>query len=243
MREVALVTGASRGIGKEIALELAPAYPVVVNFAHDDVAAKEVVGLIEDAGGEAIAVRCDVGDPVQVEEMFAVIDRDFGTVTALVNNAGRRRDASSLTMSDEAFVEVLTVNLVGPFLCSKQALRRMLPKRRGHIVNVASVAGLRGSPGQANYSASKAGLIGMTRTMAVEVGKRGITVNAVAPGLVETDLTAELSEAQVDGLLKQTPLGRPTTAREVARAVSFLCSPQATSINGSVLVIDGGMTA
>lgn len=241
--KVALVTGASRGIGREIALALARSHPVIVNFAHDDVAAKEVVTEIERSGGAALAIRCDVSDPEQVEEMFAAIENGFGHVGILVNNAGLRRDGSSLTMSDAAYMDVIATNLYGPFLCMKHALRPMLAARWGRIVNVSSVAGLRAAPGQVNYAASKAGLIAMTRTVAAEVGRKGITVNAVAPGLVETDLTAGLSERQLEALIGRTPLGRACTAQEIAAAVAFLCSEQAASTNGSVMVIDGGMAA
>lgn len=242
-KRVALVTGASRGIGKQIALELGREHHVVVNYLGSDVAAKEVAEMISTEGGSASTLQCDVGHPGEVDEMFAQIATGLGPVSILVNNAGVRSDGSCLTMSDAAFMQVLETDLFGPFLCMKRALRSMLETGWGRVVNLSSIAGLRAAPGQINYAASKAGLIAMTKTAAAEVGRKNITVNAVAPGLVDTDMTSGLPEERISDLLARTPTRKATPSEEVAAVVGFLCSERAASINGSVVVIDGGLTA
>ena len=241
---VALVTGASRGIGRAVAIELAASgRPVAVNYASREQDAKGAVEAVERAGGEAIAVRADVSQPDDVARMFREVEDAFGPVAVLVNNAGVRADGLALRMSEDAWDRVLKTNLYGTFWCCKRALRSMLRARFGRIVNVASVAGLHGSPGQANYAAAKAGVIALTKTLAREVGSRGITVNAIAPGLIATELTQTLSEQQWEQLVSSVPQGRAGTPEDVARTVAWLCSPAGDYVNGSVYVIDGGMTA
>ena len=242
--QVALVTGASRGIGRAVVLALArTGRPVAVNYRSSETEAKETLALAEEAGGKGLCVQADVGEAAEVDRCFKEIEAAFGPVGVLVNNAGIRIDGLSVTLSDDAWDRVLRTNLYGTFACCRRALMGMVRARWGRIVNIASVAGLRGSPGQANYAAAKGGIIALTRTLAREVAGKGVTVNAVAPGLVSTDLTSELSEKQLDRMLSQIPQGRAGTAEEVASLVSFLCSDAASYITGSVFVADGGMSA
>lgn len=241
--QVALVTGGSRGIGRAIALELSQRCRVAVNYHADDVAAKATVNEIEDRGGVAYAFRADVAETDEVGSMFEAVERAFGPVNVLVNNAGIRRDGLGIAMRPEQFHAVVATVLLGTFNTTSRALRSMLQQRSGCIVNIASVAGLRASPGQVNYAAAKAGVIALTKTFAAEVGRKGIRVNAVAPGLVSTDMTADLPQAQRSALIDATPARRAGTPEEVAAAVAFLSSPQASYINGSVMTIDGGLTA
>lgn len=244
MSEVALVTGGSRGIGRAIAEALASdGYAVAVNFISNEGAAKDTVESIEAAGGKAIMVQADVSDSEKVEAMFAEIEERLGSVVALVNNAGVRADGLALGMKDEAWRRVIDTNLFGTFACTRRALRPMLKARKGRIVNITSISGMHASPGQANYSAAKAGVIGLTKTIAAEVAGKGISVNAVAPGLIATDLTSNLNDKQVDAIQGRVPAKRIGTPEDVASLVSWLCSDKASYIMGVVYPVDGGLTA
>ncbi len=240
---VALVTGGSRGIGRAICVALAPSHAVAVNYSTSPEDAKETASLVEAAGGEAFTVRADVSDPTRVGAMFDEVEDALGPVSVLVNNSGIRRDGLALRLSDDDWQDVIDVDLSGAFYCTRRALRSMVRARSGRIVNVASVAGLQGNVGQANYCAAKAGLIGLTKAVAREVAKKGVTVNAVAPGLIETDLTTSLPETRLDEIVAGIPAGRAGTVDEVAQIVSFLCSESGSYMNGAVLVADGAMTA
>ncbi|HYM54869.1 MAG TPA: 3-oxoacyl-ACP reductase FabG [Solirubrobacteraceae bacterium] len=236
----ALVTGASRGIGSAIACALAAdGWPVGVNFRATEDAARETVRRIEADGGRALAVRADVTVPEELERLFGTLEERFGRVLVLVNNAGVRADDLALSLTDEDWGRVLETNLTGAFRATRRALRGMIRERFGRVVNVASVVGPRANAGQANYAAAKAGLIGMTRTIAVEVARRGVTVNAIAPGLIDTDMTADL-----DGeLLSGVPARRAGRPEEVAACARFLASEQAGYVTGSTLYVDGGLAA
>lgn len=240
----ALVTGGSRGIGRATSLALARrGFAVAVNYRTHPDEAKETLQEIERSGGEGIVVEADVRDAGEVEAMFARVEDAFGSVGVLVNNAGVRTDALGARMTLEQWSGVLDTNLTGAFVCTRRALRAMIRERWGRIVNVASVAALRGSPGQANYSAAKAGLVGLTRSLAREVARKNVTVNAIAPGLIQTDLTASLSADQRQRLVDEIPMGRAGRADEIAELAAFLSSDEAAYITGAVVVADGGMTA
>ena len=238
--QVALVTGASRGIGAAIAKELAAAgATVVVNYASSPAAAEAVVAEITAAGGQAWAHQANVADEEQVDGLVkAVLDRE-GRLDVLVNNAGITRDGLLMRMKSADWQSVIDLNLTGVFLCTRAVSRAMLKARSGRIINITSVVGLMGNPGQANYSAAKAGVIGLTRSSAAEFASRGVTVNAVAPGFIESDMTADLDK---EPILKAIPLGRMGQPSEVASAVRFLASDAAAAyMTGQVLQVDGGM--
>jgi 3-oxoacyl-[acyl-carrier protein] reductase len=239
---VAVVTGAGRGLGRAVALELARrGARVVINYNRSGAAAAEVVAAIEGAGGQARAVQADVTDFKQAEGLIKGAVEAFGGLDILVNNAGTTRDMVIMMMPEDDWDEVLRTNLKSAFNCSKAAVKVMMRKRYGRIVNMTSVSGLAGNAGQTNYSASKAGLVGFTKALAREVAARNITVNAVAPGFVPTDLTNNLPEDLRQASLRAIPLGRWGTAEEVAYAVAFLASDEAAYITGHVLSVDGGM--
>lgn len=241
---VALVTGASRGIGRAAALTLAgDGLAVACNYRGDDAGAKETVKAVEDAGGVATVFRADVSDEAQVHEMFREIREWAGKPLVLVNNAGVLRDGLTVKYPLAEFERVLRTNLTGAFLCAREALPAMLKARWGRIVNVSSAAGLRGNPGQAAYSASKAGVIGLTQSLAKEYGSRGITANAVCPGFVETAMTEDFIDKQRDRIVEQVPSGRIGTPEEVAGVIRFLASEEASYVNGAVIAVDGGLTA
>lgn len=239
---VALVTGGSRGIGRAICEQLASdGYRVAVNFASRADAADEVVAAIAAAGGVALAVGADVGDAAAVESMFTTIESELGPVEVLVNNAGITRDGLLMRMSESDWADVIATNLSSVFLCTKRALKGMVRARWGRIVSVSSVSGIVGNPGQANYAASKAGIIGFSKSVAKEVGSRNITVNVVAPGFIETDMTEALGEAVTSAVTASIAVGRLGRTQEIASAVGYLASPEAAYITGHVLVVDGGI--
>lgn len=238
----ALVTGASRGIGRAIALELAGrGAHVIVNYNGSKEAAEQTVSQIEQAGGSAEAFQCDVSDYEACAAMIAELIGKHKHIDILVNNAGITRDGLIMKMSEEDFDAVLDTNLKGCFHTIRHMSRYFLKQKAGKIINISSVSGVLGNAGQANYSASKAGVIGLTKAVARELASRGINVNAVAPGFVETDMTGALSDAQKESLTGQIPLGRAGRAEDIAKAVAFLASSDADYITGQVLSVDGGM--
>lgn len=238
--KVAVVTGASRGIGRATVLALAAeGAKVVVNYSRSSQAAEEVVTEIEKMGGEAIALQADVSKADEVDAFFKAILEKWGRIDVLVNNAGITRDTLLMRMKQDDWQAVLDLNLTGVFLCIKAVTKTMLKQRAGRIINIASVSGLMGNPGQANYSAAKAGVIGLTKTVAKEMSSRGVTVNAVAPGFIATDMTDDL---KADDILKYIPLGRFGQVDEVAGLIRFLAAdPAAAYITGQTMNVDGGM--
>ena len=238
----ALVTGASRGIGRAVALKLASeGAKVALNFAGNEAAANAVCEEIKSAGGQAILVKADVSDEAAVQQMVQTVAEAFGRIDILVYNAGITRDGLLARMKEEDWDAVLSTNLKGVFLTTKAATKLMMKQRAGRIVNMASVVGVTGNAGQANYSAAKAGVIGFTKTIAKELASRGITANAVAPGFIDTDMTSALSDKAKEAALSGIPLGRMGTPEDIAAAVLFLVSDQASYITGQVLNVDGGM--
>jgi 3-oxoacyl-[acyl-carrier protein] reductase len=243
-QSVALVTGASRGIGRAIAIELAKdGHQVGVNYLANAKEADRTVGMVAEIGGTAIPIQSDVSVPAEVDRCFEEAEYKLGPVTVLVNNAGVRHDSLAMTTTDEAWDRVIATNLSGTFYCCRRALKPMLKARTGRIVNVSSVAGLRGNPGQVNYSAAKAGVIGLTHSLAREIASRSITVNAVAPGLITTDLTADLGPDRLEAITNSIPAKRLGTPQDVASLVAWLCSDAASYVTGSVFTTDGGMSA
>jgi 3-oxoacyl-[acyl-carrier protein] reductase len=238
----AIVTGASRGIGRAIAIDLAArGASVVVNYNSSEAAAQEVVSAITSAGGKAFASRGDVSKVEDANALIKIAIDTYGKLDILVNNAGTTRDTLLMTMKEEDWDVVIDTDLKSVFTCSKAAIRPMIRQRGGRIINITSVVGLSGQAGQANYAAAKAGIIGFTKSLAREVGSRGITVNAIAPGFIPTALTNVLTGEQKESAIKMTPLGRFGKPEEVAYAVSFLASEEAAFITGAVLSVDGGL--
>ncbi|NNK49260.1 MAG: 3-oxoacyl-[acyl-carrier-protein] reductase [Gemmatimonadetes bacterium] len=236
--QVAVVTGGSRGIGRAIALELGRAGAAVAVVARSEDRARETADLLE---GPGFALACDVADPDECKDLAAAVTERLGPIDVLVNNAGITRDNILVRLKDEDWDAVLETNLRGAFNTTRAVARGMMKRRSGRIINIASVVGLTGNRGQANYAASKAGLIGFTKSVAQELAARGVLVNAVAPGFIETDMTADLPEEARDALFERIPLGRFGTSQDIAGAVRFLTGPAAAYITGQVLVVDGGM--
>jgi len=240
--QIAIVTGASRGIGREIALSFAEAGAnVVINYAGNKALAEEVAEKARESGAKALVVQADVSKSDQVESLIAATIAEFGRIDILVNNAGITKDNLIMRMKEEDWDDVINTNLKSAFLLSKGVSRIMMKQRSGRIINISSVVGILGNAGQANYVAAKSGMIGLTKTLARELATRGITVNAVAPGFIETDMTATLPEDIRKDLLRQIPLARLGSPKDVADVVKFLASDSAGYLTGQVLHVDGGM--
>jgi 3-oxoacyl-[acyl-carrier protein] reductase len=241
-RKTALVTGASRGIGRAIALELAKrGYDVAINYGHSQDEAESVKKEIEAAGGHALLLQGDVSSPEDVSRIFAEIKSQWGRLDVLVNNAGINRDTLLLRMSEEQWDAVINTDLRSDFLTIKAAARMMMRQRSGSIINISSVVGITGNAGQANYAAAKAGVIGLTKAAAKELAGRGIRVNAIAPGFIQTAMTDAIPEKLREGMIASIPLGRMGSGEDVARAAAFLASDDSSYITGQVLKVDGGM--
>lgn len=240
--QTAVVTGASRGIGRAIALELANnGANIIVNYSGSEAKAEEVVGEIQDLGVKAVKIQANVADEESVKQLMKQAIKEFGSIDILVNNAGITKDNLLMRMKEDEFDQVIQTNLKGTFLCTKAVSRQMMKQKAGRIINVASIVGVSGNPGQANYVAAKAGVIGLTKTTAKELASRNILVNAVAPGFISTDMTDQLSEEQQESLLQLVPLERLGKPEDVARVVRFLASEDANYITGQTIHIDGGM--
>lgn len=240
--QVAVVTGASRGIGRAIALELAKrGADVVVNYSGNQMLADETVKLCEEAGVRAIAVKANVAKMDECQVMIDEAVKEFGKVDILVNNAGITKDKLIMAMSEQDFDDVISVNLKGAFNCMKLVTKMMMKQRYGRIINISSVVGVSGNAGQANYSASKAGIIGLTKSAAKELASRNITVNAVAPGMIETDMTDVLNEKVKEAMLNQIPAKRAGKPEEVANTVAFFAMKESAYVTGQVICVDGGM--
>lgn len=240
--KTAVVTGGSRGLGRAVCLELAAGGAnVVLCYAGNEAAASETVSACEALGARALAVRCNVAEAGEVKALMDAAVQAFGRIDILVNNAGVTRDGLLMMMKEDDFDAVIDANLKGTFLCMKAVARQMVKQRYGRIVNLSSVVGLRGNAGQVNYAASKAGVIGMTKSLAKELAGRNITVNAVAPGFIATDMTAAMPEAAKTAALAAIPMGRMGAPEDVAKAVAFLAGEDAAYITGQVLAVDGGM--
>lgn len=240
--KVALVTGASRGIGRAVAIQLAQSgADVAVNYSGSEAAAQETVDAILALGRKAIKIKANVANAEEVAAMVEETHKTFGHIDILVNNAGITRDGLLMRMKDEDFDAVIDINLKGVYLVTKAVSKIMMKQRAGHIINMTSVVGLMGNAGQANYAASKAGVIGFTKSCAKELASRGITVNAIAPGFINTDMTDVLSEKVKEAMVTQIPLGRMAKAEEVAAVTTFLASDFASYITGQVINVDGGM--
>lgn len=243
-RKIALVTGGGRGIGRETCLHLArDGHFVVVNYSASEKQAQELVHQIKGEGGEAAVVKASVANCDEVEAMFAEVNANYGAVDILVNNAGILRDGLLARMKNDDFESVLQVNLMGTFYCTRTAIRDMAKKRWGRVINLSSVSGFFGNAGQANYAASKAALIGFTRSVARELGRRNVTVNAIMPGLVDTDAIVDAPQAAKDYMLSLTALNRMGEVHEVASLVAYLASENAGYITGAAIAVDGGMGA
>ena len=241
-RPAALVTGGGRGIGRAICLELAKAgFDVCINYAASSAAAEQTAEECKAFGVQAVALQADVTNPAECQTLVDTAAKTFGRLDVLVNNAGVNADKLILRMQEADFDKVIDTNLKGAFFCSKAACKLMMRQRYGRIINLSSVVGLHGNAGQSNYAASKAGLIGLTKSLAKEFAARGVTVNAVAPGFIETDMTAAMPEAAKTAALAAVPAGRIGAPAEVAHAVAFLASEEAAYITGQVLCVDGGM--
>ena len=238
---IALVTGASRGIGSAIALELGKHGATVIGTATSASGAEQVTQSLQQAGIKGVGLALDVNDAAQIESVLKTIREQFGDVSVLVNNAGITRDTLLMRMNEDDWDSVLSTNLKSVFRMSQAVLRPMMKARAGRIINISSVVGHMGNAGQVNYAAAKAGMAGFTKSLAREVGSRGVTVNCVAPGFIDTDMTRALSEVQRDDLLKHIPLGRLGQVQDIAAAVSFLASPAASYISGETLHVNGGM--
>ncbi len=243
MSRVALVTGAGRGIGRAVALELARCgCDVAVNYRASAAAAEELVQEILQRGSRCVAIKADVSDSQETSALFAEVKKQLGPVEILVNNAGITKDGLLMRMKDADWEAVIKADLDSVFYCTREALKTMVRAKWGRIVNLASVVGLIGNVGQANYCAAKAGIIGFSKSVAREYASKGITVNCVAPGFIATDMTGALPEAAQEALMKQVPAGRAGTPEDVARAIAFLTSEGSSYITGQVLAVDGGMT-